>query len=274
MFSLIVSADSKAWENDTLMRSPAARFGECSGTEAASITTKDRTSLKELERIPTLLMYEIGSQALDVVRYGFVRNLEVTGTFLSFSFENQGFFSRSLVEEFAWKLDIGDYENNRTHWAVKNGDIPRELMSRITKGPYRTFRYEVVLSFAGENRPYVDAVAEYLKKNQVACFYDLHEEATLWGKDLAEELDIIYTKEGRYCVMFVSEHYATKMWPTHERRSAFVRSMEERGDYILPVRFDTTEVPGLRKTIGYIDGNKKTPEELGRLIQKKLGVIE
>lgn len=50
--------------------------------------------------------------------------------------------------------------------------------------------------------------------------------------------------------------------------------MEERGDYILPVRFDTTEVPGLRKTIGYIDGNKKTPEELGRLIQKKLGVIE
>lgn len=42
--------------------------------------------------------------------------------------------------------------------------------------------YEIALSFAGEDRAYVEEVAAYLKKNDVRCFYDGYEEATLWGK--------------------------------------------------------------------------------------------
>jgi hypothetical protein len=37
------------------------------------------------------------------------------------------------------------------------------------------------------------------------------------------------------------------------------------------VRFDNTEVPGLRKTIGYIDIINITPQELADLISQKLG---
>jgi AbiJ-like protein/TIR domain-containing protein len=71
--------------------------------------------------------------------------------------------------------------------------------------------YEVVLSFAGEDRLYVERVAEFLQKHGVKLFYDRYEEVTLWGKDLAEHLDKVYRGSARYCVMFISENYAKKV---------------------------------------------------------------
>jgi hypothetical protein len=138
-------------------------------------------------------------------------------------------------------------------------------------GPGGTHVYEVVLSFAGEDRDYVESVADFLHSHEVAVFYDRFEEETLWGKDLAEYLDAVYRSSARYCVMFISSHYAEKIWPNHERRSALARALAERKEYILPARFDDTELPGVRPTLGYVDLRHKTPEELGRLILKKLG---
>ena len=130
--------------------------------------------------------------------------------------------------------------------------------------------YEIVLSFAGEDREYVEAVAQFLRTNDVSCFYDKYEDVTLWGKDLVEHLDKVY-RSARYCVMFISEHYSKKIWPTHERRSALSRAIEQKGEYILPARFDNTELPGIRHTIGYVDLKNKKPDELAKMILKKLG---
>jgi hypothetical protein len=131
--------------------------------------------------------------------------------------------------------------------------------------------YEVVLSFAGEDREYVERVAEILKASQVSVFYDNYEEASLWGKDLVEHLHKVYGGSARFCVMFISKHYADKVWPTHERRSAFEKAIESKEEYILPARFDDTSIPGLRKTIGYVDLRNKSPEQLAALILEKLG---
>jgi hypothetical protein len=131
--------------------------------------------------------------------------------------------------------------------------------------------YEVVLSFAGEDRNYVEAVAEYLKNNDVKVLYDKYEEATLWGKELTEHLDKVFRGSARYCIMFISKEYADKVWTAHERRSALAKAIEEKVEYILPARFDDTEIPGIRPTIGYVDLSKKTPEDLAKLILQKLG---
>jgi hypothetical protein len=131
--------------------------------------------------------------------------------------------------------------------------------------------YVVVLSFAGEDRKYVQEVAEILKSNEVAIFYDNYEEASLWGKNLVEHLHKVYSGSGRYCVMFISEAYAQKVWPTHERRSAFERAIESKEEYILPARFDDTVIPGLNKHIGYVDLRRKSPAEVANLIMRKLG---
>jgi len=135
-------------------------------------------------------------------------------------------------------------------------------------------KYDVALSFAGEDRTYVEAVASSLKRAGVCVFYDRYEEAELWGKNLYDHLQHVYAEAAEYTVMFVSEAYDRKLWTTWERRAAQSRAFEERREYILPARFDDTDIPGLLKTIGYVDLRQKTPEELSLLILKKLRPID
>ncbi|MET8840611.1 TIR domain-containing protein [Streptomyces rubiginosohelvolus] len=131
--------------------------------------------------------------------------------------------------------------------------------------------YDVCLSFAGEQRYYVDRVAASLKQAGIRVFYDDYEKVALWGKDLYEHLDYIYGKSAEYCILFASEEYAKKVWTNHERRSAQARALMSYAEYVLPVRFDTTEIPGLRATIGYLDAQSIEPESLAQLISEKLG---
>ena len=52
--------------------------------------------------------------------------------------------------------------------------------------------FDIALSFASENRDYVDQVANLLRDSGVKVFYDLFEEANLWGKNLYDYLSDIY----------------------------------------------------------------------------------
>lgn len=134
--------------------------------------------------------------------------------------------------------------------------------------------YDVAFSYAGENREYVEKVARYLKDRNVNIFYDKFEEADLWGKDLTEYFDEVFRKKAQYCVIFISKYYAEKKWPTVEKQNALAKEIEQEEEYILPARFDNTEIPGLRSTIGYIDLTQKTPEEFAKMILKKLGKLK
>jgi hypothetical protein len=116
------------------------------------------------------------------------------------------------------------------------------------------FAYDVALSFAGEQRTYVEKVAAALRRRGVRPFYDDYDKASLWGKDLYEHLDWVYQKGARYCVLCASEAYAAKVWTTHERRSAQARALQASEEYVLPVRFDDTEIPGLRPTVDVCRG--------------------
>jgi hypothetical protein len=115
--------------------------------------------------------------------------------------------------------------------------------------------YDIALSFAGEDRSYVEMVARFLQSHGVSFFYDDYNDVDLWGKDLYAHLIEIYSGAERYVVMFISRHYAEKVWTNHERRAAQSRALTERGEYILPVRFDDTAVEGLLPTVRYLDAS-------------------
>jgi hypothetical protein len=133
-----------------------------------------------------------------------------------------------------------------------------------------TAEYDVCLSFAGEDRPYVEMVARGLKEQGLRVFYDQDEVVSLWGKDLAEHFDWVYRRSSRYCVMFISASYAEKAWTRHERRSALARSVVEDYEYILPARFDDTELPGLQPTRGYVDLREISPATLVEFVVEKV----
>ena len=133
------------------------------------------------------------------------------------------------------------------------------------------YKYDITLSFAGEDREYVDKVASLLKDNNVKVFYDKFEEEDLWGKDLGIHFDTIYRKSARYCIPFISKHYKEKIWTNYEIKNSISRAIESNEEYILPARFDDTEIEGIRPTIAFIDLRNTTPEEFANKILRKLG---
>ena len=133
-------------------------------------------------------------------------------------------------------------------------------------------QYEVALSFAGEQREYVEEVARLLQNRGVSVFYNEFAAVQLWGKNLAEEFQDVFEHRADYVVMFISEAYVKKAWPSHERQSILSRAVQNRGKYILPVRFDDTPVPGLPTAIAYEQACDRTPAELAAMIAEKLGI--
>lgn len=138
----------------------------------------------------------------------------------------------------------------------------------------KIYEYDVALSFAGENREYVEEVAIFLKNFGVKVFYDDFKQDEIWGKNLFEYLQDIYQNKAKYTIVFISEHYKNKKWTRHEYRSAQVRALNEiEQEYILPVKFDDTELPGLNENLAYISAKNKTPKEIADFFINKIGLI-
>lgn len=269
MFNVLVCGNGEDWEVAGVMSMMCSRFTEYSGEEASGITSEDAQALRRLNGTMAILMYEIGCANADVVRVGRLQNVKRRGQEVSFRFIERGRVTRADVAEFAKRIDLADFENSRHHWAIKDGSIPRELLDRASTTPER---YDVALSFAGEDRAYVQQVAEALVELGVHVFYDENEDVELetWGKDLTEHFHSVYRDRARFCVMFISKSYAEKVWTRLERRSALERALSEKQEYVLPARFDNTEIPGLRSTIRYINLEGRSPEEFARVVARKV----
>src|SRR6266568_7885574 len=136
--------------------------------------------------------------------------------------------------------------------------------------PLDEWRWDVALSFAGAQRDYVGQVAEALRARGVRCFYDADEQIELWGRYLAEELPRIYARESAAVVVFISADYAGRDWTRLERRAAFSRAVAEAGVYVLPARFDDSELPGLLPDVVTIDLRRYTPAQFADLVVEKL----
>ena len=130
--------------------------------------------------------------------------------------------------------------------------------------------YDVALSFAGEDRQYVEKVAEALTSYGATVFYDRYEEGQVWGEDLDERLADVYGRGAKFVVLFISRHYAEKLWTNRERQLAQARALAEGVTSLLPVRFDDTVLPGLPGSIAYIDARSTSPGDVAKNIMAKL----
>jgi hypothetical protein len=71
-------------------------------------------------------------------------------------------------------------------------------------------------------------------------------------------------------VVFVSAEYAARDWTRLERRAALNRAVRERREYVLPVRFDDTPLPGLLSDMVAVDLHGRTPGQFAAMIADKL----
>ena len=86
--------------------------------------------------------------------------------------------------------------------------------------PDNYFVFDVALSFAGEDRAYVQEVADELKRRNKKVFYDSDDRTNLWGNDVYQRLSQVFGKQARFCVIFSSEYYLQKDWTNHELKIA------------------------------------------------------
>lgn len=130
------------------------------------------------------------------------------------------------------------------------------------------YYYDVVLSFAGEDREYVEECADILTALGIKVFYDSYEQDVLWEKDLYTFLADIYSNKARYAIVFISQHYVKKCWTKHEFKFINERMFNSETEYLLPVFLDDTKLCGIPETQGYL--TNKTPYEVAVMFAKKI----
>jgi hypothetical protein len=132
------------------------------------------------------------------------------------------------------------------------------------------YKYDFALSFAGKHRDKAEHLAGLLKCERARVFYDLDEQADLWGRDLYQHFQKVYGEQARFFIPFVSKEFVDGRWPKHELKQAQARDFKADTEYILPIRLDDTALPGLNVTTGYLDLRNLSLEKVAELCLKKL----
>ncbi|HVT19343.1 MAG TPA: NB-ARC domain-containing protein [Thermoanaerobaculia bacterium] len=132
--------------------------------------------------------------------------------------------------------------------------------------------YEIALSFAGELRSLVSAVAARLASElgRDRVFYDRFHEAELARPNLDLYLQEIYRERSRLVVVFLGADYERKEWPGLEWRVVRDLIKSKRSEQIMLIRADEGAVPGVLGIDGYVDARGRDPGEVAYLILERL----
>ncbi len=161
-----------------------------------------------------------------------------------------------------------NYINNNIGSAVLTHKL--SLREKRLKEFGDDYTYDIALSFAGEDRGIAEKLAKGLTDSGIKVFYDSYEKSKLWGQDLYSYLSDLYRLRSKYCVMLISRYYADKSWTNHERKAAQERAFKENRPYILPIKIDDTEIPGMLSTTGYLNLENDKIDDIVVLLKEKL----
>ncbi|MEU5290465.1 TIR domain-containing protein [Streptomyces umbrinus] len=133
--------------------------------------------------------------------------------------------------------------------------------------------YDLAVSFAGEQRPYVEQVVEACKGRQLTVMYDRDQSIHLWGRNLITGFRGAYNgSQARYVAPFLSREYLAKPYPMDEFRAMLVPAIENPDDYLLPVTFGDVVVPPelLSPAVGLLRCEDYTPQALAQAFEQRI----
>ncbi len=285
MYNLLVSYNEESWEKD-FYDLDFSRFLEYTETEIKEkYTTLDDKKINEILRFPCIFAYERTQKKNPY--FGLIREIKVREKIIRIRFEKipiDGFLTCEQLEEFKFELDItSDWELDRTHWAIKNVNLPRELHSKKITLPTWAFRdkelvditkhnFEVAFSFPGEVRNKVEEIAVEVEKalGPNSCFYDNNYKAQLARPSLDDLLQRIYRDRSKLIVVFLCESYQDKKWCGIEFKSIKEIIFNKENSKVMYIRMDDGKIDGVFMTDGYIDGNNHSASEIATFITERV----
>jgi Uncharacterized protein containing a TIR (Toll-Interleukin 1-resistance) domain len=288
VYNLLVSADCEAWDGRHA-EPPRAR---CLRSYSDEALTAKHSDLNEddcsfLMSLPCLFAYEIPCEKN--ARVGRITRIRTKQDRVRIDYEireDAAEISPEQILELSWDLGLGTREMNHTHWAVKQEDLSAALaeLKLIASPGAGTGRplvdvtqhiFDVSLSFPGEARAYVEAVALELVKvlghNRV--FYDNFYKSQLARPNLDTLLQDIYGERSKLIVVFLSQAYGDKPWCGIEFRPIREIISTKKDEMILYIKTGEGRISGVFSTDGFIDAATHTPPELVPLIVERLKLI-
>lgn len=289
MYNLLVSGDENSWEGDPFEIEMSRCIREYSDTAIVE-KYKDLTDaiVRDIKRFPCIFAYE--SRCEKDPKFGLIATLTKRRNTVYIEYEIidlAAFLNHQDLINMSLRLDIGSWELNRTHWAIKNVDLPKELYSngiilpqgiiRDTKSVNITkHHFEVSFSFPGDVRPYVESVARHLEQHigPNSYFYDNNYKSQLARPSLDILLQEIYRDRSKLIVVFIGNEYQKKKWCGVEFRAIKDVIFNKQHDRIMYVRMDEGIVEGVFNTDGYIDAAIHTPEQIANFIMERIELLE
>ncbi|MBF0583327.1 MAG: TIR domain-containing protein [Magnetococcales bacterium] len=287
MYNLFVSGNEEAWDGKPWQ----TEISRCVRGYTDNEITKqfgelDTAAVNVLRRFPCIFAYE--SYCRKAPKFGVITKIIKRQDQVRIEYEIKSvdpFLSVEDLSSLAFELDISisNWEMNRTHWAVKDVDLARELEVRGINLPtwardstktvdITTHQFDVALSFPGEVRDVVEQIASQLKTSIgiASCFYDNHYISQLARPALDTLLQDIYRNRSKLIVVFLGGDYQRKYWCGIEFRAIKEIIMERDHKRIMFIKMDDEPVDGIFKTDGYIDGRRFRPDEIAHFIQERI----
>ena len=113
-------------------------------------------------------------------------------------------------------------------------------------------KYNVAVSYASEQRSYVERFVKRLHSLKLQVYYDRDEQAQMVGKILDQELHKIYIQQSRHCVLFLSNEYIKKPVTRYESQIILSETLFKDG-FMYIFKFDDVTLPGLNRNFVYIN---------------------
>ena len=281
MYNLLVSGDNEAWKGEPWQIELSRCVREYTDNEITErFGSLNADAIDELRKLPCVFAYETGYGLAP--KFGIIRAITKRQNAVRIEYELQDiqpFLTADHLDDLRFEFDIGKLEMHRTHWAVKDVNLAKELnalgitLPTWVQGASKAVNitnheFDVAFSFPGEVRSLVEEVATHLEPyvGPNAYFYDNNYKSQLARPALDLLLQDIYRNRSRLIVVFISADYQAKNWCGIEFRAIRDIIAEREHNRIMFVRTDDGAVEGVFATDGYVDSRHHDTATLARFI--------
>jgi hypothetical protein len=289
MYNLLVSHDAEAWlSHHWQIELPRCLREYTDDSISERFGRLDEAAIAELKRLPSVFAYEAANRLAP--KFGLLRNITKRQGEVRIEYEIHlvdPFLSAEDFDKLKFELDIGNWEMNRTHWAVKDVNLPKELhAARSIMLPswardaakaidISVHPFDVALSFPGEVRAFVEQVAKELESRigPNSYFYDNNYMSQLARPSLDILLQDIYRNRSKLIVVFLGSDYQRKDWCGIEFRAIREIILERDHRRIMFIRTDDGPVEGVFKTDGFLDARNFSPAQIAQFIAERLDLL-
>ena len=285
MYNLLVSGNGDAWNSEPYIleiERCVREYTDENITEKYGDFTEEQVDA--IRRFPCIFAAE--NRWEKDPKFGIIKDITKRQGKVKIEYELielDRFISHLDIMEMLFDLDVTDWEMNRTHWAIKDVNLAKELAPKGIKLPnwsrseskavdITKHLFDVAFSFPGEVRGYVESVAAELEREigPDSYFYDNNYKAQLARPSLDTLLQEIYSSRSKLVVVFLCEKYQEKAWCGIEFRAIKEIIMKRDHQKVMFIKMDEGKVDGVFNTDGYIDGRSHTESEVAGFIQERV----